>query len=138
MARRYWHGAHLELPEELAPIVRALMAEGVRRARRDGLVTDGRLVEWLAELDRLAARRSEAVRRPDLPAAPPPVWIGTKDAAAVLRLSDRATRNLAGRVTSRKVGNRLLFLEADVVAEADARADCGSPGNGPASPNRAS
>lgn len=138
MPTRYWHTAHLELPEELAPIVRALMADGLRRARRDGLVSNARLLEWLGELDRMAVRRIEAVRRPDLSPSPPQVWIGTTEAAAVIGIGERSMRNYVGRgVTSRKVGNKRLWLEADVHAEADARADCGSVRNAPATGNRA-
>ncbi len=133
--RPFWHEAHLELPANLAPVIRVMLDPGRRSARRDGwLAGHGPLLDWLDQLDRLSA-----VQRPHEPSGVPPGtpdtelppatptsdrWLTTAEAAAVLGVSERRVRQLSTRLVCRQVNGRRMWLEADVIDEADAREGC--------------
>ena len=129
MSRSYWHEAHLEVPAELAPVLRLMIEDGRRRARTDGwLIGNPRLVDWLNQLDRVAAVQAPTARAGDadvLPAATPAAakWLTTAEAANVLGVSERRVRQMGDRLVGRMITGRRMWLEADVLEEADARGD---------------
>ena len=69
---------------------------------------------WLNELDALAP--STPLPRPET------VWISTAEAAAILGITPRQVRNLAGKIRAQRRGRLLVFDLADVREEAAARA----------------
>ena len=118
---------HLAVPADVARQLQALLAPGRAQARANGwLATNERLTTFLVELDRLAERGRPGGAQPAVPVAEHrPRWISTADAAALLGVSERRVRDMS--LTGRKVGGAWRWLEADVLAAADARAEvCGS------------
>jgi hypothetical protein len=91
---------------------------------RDGIYPIERLVATWRVLD-AAAKATSAIVAAETPEDAAEESLGTeellttKETAAMLRLSDRQTRNLAGDLGARLVG-RFLFFPADAV-EAEAR-----------------
>jgi hypothetical protein len=141
--RQFWHESHLELPADLAPVIRVMLEPGRRSARRDGwLAGNGRLVAWLDQFDRLAA-----VQTPSAPAfktaerlVEPCIqrWLTTKEAAELLGVSERRVRQMSTRLVGRHVNGRRVWLEADVLEEADARSEISdSTGRLPSTDNTA-
>jgi hypothetical protein len=128
--RSFWHEAHLELPANLAPIIKVLIEPGRRRARTDGMLAGNvPVVDWLDQLDRLAAVSTPNVRAGEaqvLPAATPVAarWLTTAEAATVLGVSERRVRQIGDRLVGRTINGRRMWLETDVLEEAAARAEC--------------
>ena len=111
---------HLAVTADVAPMIRALLADSRRRmARGDFGAPDERLSVWLADLDRIVADRSASDTSPAATMNEMDRYLSTAEAAARLGISDRAVRDL--RLERRKVVGNWRWLESDVDAEVEAR-----------------
>ena len=106
-----------------ARVLGKLLEPGRRQAARDGWQLPGDTQRAIAALEKLAAGGDP------VPVEQPPTrWISTAEAAEVLGISTRATRNLAGVVRTTTIAGRRYFDAADVADELAAREAAGSRG----------
>lgn len=118
LARSYLVPAHLVVTPDVAPMLAALLRPGRRDARVNHLLSPSDPVHtWLRDLDTWNLSMGQVTIADE----PVPHWLTTAEAAALLGIGDRAMRFLERGIRNCKVGNRRVWLEADVMAEMDAR-----------------
>jgi hypothetical protein len=121
------NGAYIE--PSLARAVLRIMDPGLRKERASGYRLDERLSRLVDVLEGLAKTHVG-----DTPTTPGPAvrWISTKDAAALLGVSQQAVRDMTCAhhhpLPSRAEGNRILVEEGAVRLRAMNRADLAKPG----------
>jgi hypothetical protein len=107
MNRRYTMPARcLIVTDDIARDLALLLGPG-RSSIGSHVARHPDLMQWLAELDEIAPHA-------DAQAPVVTTWINTNEAAGILKLSPRQTRNLAGKIRSRYVDGRWSFDADDV------------------------